>query len=221
MPPAESLVLVDVDVQNDFCLPDGALAVPGSPNDLFRDLVRFAVDRRIPIVGSVDSHAFDAWEFASSDRVGPNGEDPRFPDHCVKGTRGWLKVEGTLPPRFRFVPNVARIEMAPLAGELASGASGAVYFEKEVYSLFANPNAESFVAALARARDPELVVFGVATDYCVRAAALGLRERGYRTAILEDAVRGITEAGAREAFDEMSRAGVRITTSAALFAGAR
>ena len=65
------------------------------------------------------------------------------------------------------------------------GATQGVYFEKEVYSLFANPLAERFLASLA-ARLPgeraalELVVYGVATDYCVKAAALGLAERGYR-----------------------------------------
>ena len=94
-------VFVDVDVQNDFCEPSGALFVKGSPNETFRALTRFAVERGVPILGSVDSHAWDAWEFASNDRRGPDGEKPGFPDHCVKGTHGWLKVAGTLPPRFR------------------------------------------------------------------------------------------------------------------------
>lgn len=207
-------VFVDVDVQNDFCLETGALSVPGSPNDLYRALVDFAVRTQTPIVGSVDSHAFDAWEFASNDNVGPNGENPRFPDHCVKGTAGWLKVAGTLPPRFRFVPNVTGVDVGPLVAELASGASQGVYFEKEVYSLFANPNAEAFVAELARALDPELVVFGLATDYCVRAAAAGLRERGYRTVLLEDAVRGITPEGTTAALRDLRELGVRIARSA-------
>jgi nicotinamidase/pyrazinamidase len=83
-------ILVDVDTQRDFCEPDGALSVPGSPNGLFRELVAWAIAGRVPILGSVDSHAWDAWEFASSGRRGPAGEEPRFPDHCVKGTSGWL-----------------------------------------------------------------------------------------------------------------------------------
>lgn len=213
-------VFVDVDVQHDFCEPEGALYVPGSPNDAFRRLTARAVERRIPIVGSVDSHAWDAWEFASNDRVGPNGEDPRFPDHCVKGTRGWLKVDGTLPPRFRFVPNVADAPVEPLARELAVGTTHALYFEKEVYSLFANPLAERLLRAFVEDRvrhlglggvsDIELCVYGVATDYCVRAAALGLAERGYRTALVVDAVAGITPEGTRSALDEVNRAGVRL-----------
>src|SRR5580698_5199679 len=141
-------VFVDVDVQYDFCEPSGALYVPGSPNDTYRELTRFAVSRGIPILGSVDSHAWDAWEFASSETRGPAGEKPGFPDHCVKGTPGWLKVTGTLPPRFRFVPNVETAHVGFIIAELLRGATQAVYFEKEVYSLFANPLAEPFVAHL-------------------------------------------------------------------------
>lgn len=216
-------VFVDVDVQRDFCEPDGALSVPGSPNDVFRRLVQVAVQTSIPILGSVDSHAYDAWEFASNDHVGPDGEDPRFPDHCVKGTEGWLKVTGTLPPRYRFVPDEAAADpdrVARYAAELASGAAHALYFEKEVYSLFANPMAERVLAAFAERRGgPEglrFVVFGVATDYCVKAAVLGLRERGYRTVLVEDAVAGIAESSTAEALAAMDEAGTERTTVDAL-----
>jgi nicotinamidase/pyrazinamidase len=215
-------IFVDVDVQHDFCDEHGALFVPGSPNERFRALTRFAVERKIPILGSVDSHAWDAWEFASNDRRGPNGEKPNFPDHCVKGTPGWLKVPGTLPPRFRFLPNVAEADFAPVVGEIVRGDTQGVYFEKEVYSLFANPLAERFLAALAAQAGgaPELVVYGVATDYCVKAAALGLRERGYRTTVLTDAIAGITPEGTRAALEQMAQAGARLTTSGEILGGA-
>lgn len=207
-------VFVDVDVQHDFCEPSGALYVKGSPNEVYRELTSFAVRGRIPILGSVDSHAWDAWEFASNDRRGPNGEMPGFPDHCVKGTPGWLKVAGTLPPRFRFVPNVRGVDVAPLAEELARGETHAVYFEKEVYSLLANPVAEPFLAALAARLSgaPELLVYGVATDYCVKAAALGLAGLGYRTTVLTDAVAGITPSGVDQAIEEMRAKGVELST---------
>ncbi len=213
-------IFVDVDVQRDFCEPDGALYVPGSPNDVLRKLVNHAVQQRIPILGSIDSHAWDAWEFASSGRSGPNGEQPKFPDHCVKGTPGWLKIAGTLPPKFRFVPNVHEAPIDSIVDEVLRGDTQGVYFEKEVYSLFANPLAERFVRALVEkcGSAPEFVVFGVATDYCVKAAALGLAERGYRTVLLTDAVAGITPEGVDTAFEEMRRAGVRLTTTAELLA---
>lgn len=214
-------VFVDVDVQNDFCLETGALYVAGSPNDRFRKLTRVAQEQHIPIVGSVDSHAWDAWEFASSEARGPYGAKPGFPDHCVKGTPGWLKVEGTLPKRFRFIPNVEEAPVDTVVAELALGATQGVYFEKEVYSLFANPLADRFLARLvARAGDsPEFVVYGVATDYCVKAAALGLAERGYRTTVLTDAIAGITHEGTNAALKAMEAAGVKLTTMKALGLG--
>jgi len=216
-------VLVDVDVQRDFCDETGALYVKGSPNERFRALTRYADRERIPILGSVDSHAWDAWEFASNPNAGPNGEQPGFPDHCVKGTPGWLKVEGTLPPRFRFIPNVEGAPIEPIVREVLTHATCGVYFEKEVYSLFANPVAEHFVRELLRlaGRPASFFVYGVATDYCVKAAALGLAERGYWVSLLTDAVAGITKEGVEAALREMTAAGVELTTTERLFAGPR
>ncbi len=212
---ARKKLLVDVDVQYDFCEKQGALFVAGSPNSLFRDLVKWALEKEVPIVGSVDSHAWDAWEFASNGNKGPSGEKPNFPDHCVKGTRGWLKVDGTLPPRFRFLPNVESAPTASVVAELIRGESQAVYFEKEVYSLFANPLADDFLRSYVTllSSPVEMFVFGVATDYCVKAAALGLVERGYKTAVLTDAISGITPEGTSAALAAMENAGVRLTTS--------
>ena len=211
-------VFVDVDVQRDFCEPTGALFVPGSPNASFRELTRYAVTHRIPILGSVDSHAWDAWEFASSETAAPAGQKPNFPDHCVKGTPGWLKLDGTLPPRFRFIPNVPDAPIDGVVSEVAIGATQGVYFEKEVYSLFANPLAERFLEALFATfpGPPELVVYGVATDYCVKAAALGLRERGYATTLVTDGVAGITREGTEAALRAMADAGVRMMSIAEL-----
>jgi nicotinamidase/pyrazinamidase len=213
-------VFVDVDIQRDFCEPSGALFVKGSPNDLYRALTAQAVAAKIPILGSVDSHAWDAWEFASSTTLGPGGAKPNFPDHCVKGQEGWLKVQGTLPPRFRFIPNVSEAPTAPIVGELLRQETQGVYFEKEVYSLFANPLAERFLKELASAagRPLELYVYGVATDYCVKAAALGLAERGYATTLLTDGIAGITPEGTKAALEQMAAAGVKMATGASLIA---
>jgi nicotinamidase/pyrazinamidase len=204
-------IYVDVDTQRDFCAPDGALFVRSAPAVMpaVRRLLAHAADRGHLVVGSVDTHDFTAWEF--DENGGP------FPPHCVKGTAGWLKMEGTLPERAVFVPNVAgQATAAPVPAE-----AHAVLFEKEVYSLFANPAAEPTLAALLAARglaqeDVELVVFGVATDYCVSAAALGLRERGYPVAVVTDAVAAVDEGAGQAALQEMAAAGCRLVTSRSL-----
>lgn len=209
-------VFVDVDTQHDFCSPGGALFVEGAPRAMAAcaRLVRAAVESGAVLVGSVDSHAHDAWEFASNDNVGPGGEKPNFPDHCVKGTPGWLKLPETLPPRFYFVPAVPDPDAVR---RIPRGTQG-VYFEKEVYSLFANPNAARVLDGLVPAGPVEFVVFGVATDYCVRAAALGLvdwiRARpdrdGSRVQVAADAIAAVLPAGGEAACAEMLAAGVSL-----------
>jgi nicotinamidase/pyrazinamidase len=203
-------VLIDVDTQHDFCDPAGALYVRGAEKlaPAFRALVARALETKAPIVGSVDSHAFDAWEFAGAEARGPNGEQPNFPPHCVKGTPGWLKVPGTLPVQSRFIPNV-------VVGERELHAMidtpRALMLEKEVYSLFANPNAEAVLGHLAATR---YVVFGVATDYCVRAAVLGLRKYAphAETFLVTDAIAAVDAAGGTRAIEECAQAGARLVT---------
>ena len=99
-----------------------------------------------------------------------------------------------------------------------------MYFEKEVYSLFANPNAAPVLDALCPAGPLEFVVFGVATDYCVRAAALGLKDWiaarpdrvGSRVVVASDAIAAVTEEGGRSALQELSAAGIALVPSDAL-----
>ncbi len=213
---AMKTVFVDVDVQHDFCDPGGALFVRGADalGDAFRALTARAVERAAPIVGSVDSHAFDAWEFAGAPEPGPRGERPGFPPHCVKGTSGWLKVPGTMTSRARFIPNT------PLAADALSRLVRAhgptqLLLEKEVYSLFANPNAGALLELVLADEAPRFVVYGVATDYCVRAACEGLldwvaaRGRG-EVWLVGDAVAAVVEADGVAAIEGCRARGARV-----------
>lgn len=211
-------ILVDVDTQHDFVDPSGALYVPGEEgvDDAIAMLLQEAEVHGSPILGSVDSHAYDAWEF--------EGNGGPFPPHCVKGTPGWLRVHPQLPARTRFVPMQVLVpEVRNLVGESVQGegpreldaaalavealAGVGLYFEKEVYSLFDNPAAASVVAALVEAMggpdDVVFDVFGYCTGgYCVDAAARGLAQRGYMVRVLSAATAPI---GGQEGV-EMSRA---------------
>ncbi len=217
----ERTIFVDVDTQHDFCDPTGALFVRGADalRGAFAALTERAVARGLPIVGSVDSHAFDAWEFAGAIEAGPNGERPGFPPHCVKGTVGWLKVPGTLAPRVRFVPNVA-LERPEVERLVSLHAPQQWMLEKEVYSLFANPNAAQLLEALVAGAAPRFVVYGVATDYCVRAAALGLVDwlagREGRVELVSDAIAAVDAGGGDRARAECAARGVREVSLAAV-----
>lgn len=219
-------ILVDVDTQFDFVDPGGSLYVPApaGTTDTIAEHLRRASAEGTPILGSVDSHAYDAWEFQANG--GP------FPPHCVKGTAGWLRVFPDLPARTRFVPMQALTpQVRNLVGEatqgegprtqdavaLAAEAQGgvALYFEKEVYSLFSNPVAEPVIAALVAAMGgPDAVVFDVlgycTGGYCVDAAAQGLVERGYNVRVLSAATAAIGgDTGAAASREALTAKGVQ------------
>jgi nicotinamidase/pyrazinamidase len=201
-------LFVDVDTQFDFCDPAGALFVKDAPTVLPNIVapVMHAQRTRALLVGSVDTHDFTAWEF--KDNGGP------FPPHCVKGTAGWLKMPGTLLERTVFVPDVARSDHR----ELCAKRPDAILFEKEVYSMFANREAARVIDALLEreslTRDQvEAIVFGIATDYCVKEAALGLAQHGFDVQVVTDAIAPVTVEGGREALEAMEKAGCHFTTS--------
>ncbi|MBI5513039.1 MAG: isochorismatase family protein [Deltaproteobacteria bacterium] len=215
-------VFVDVDTQVDFCAPKGSLFVQGAPEAVAASarLLAAAWGSGSVVVGSVDSHAHDAWEFHTNGNRGPAGEKPGFPPHCVKGTAGWLKLPETLPERFYFVPVVPD----PDAARRVPEGTQAVYFEKEVYSLFANPNAAAVLDARCPPGPLAFVVFGVATDYCVKAAALGLLDwarsrpgrEGSTVTVCTDAVAAVTPEGGRQALEALGAAGVALRTVASV-----
>jgi nicotinamidase/pyrazinamidase len=187
-------VFWDVDTQHDFMDEDGRLPVPQAlsivPN--LRTLTQFAASRRIPIVASADAH-----------RPG-NPELAQFGEHCMAGTPGQRKIaETSLPGR----QTAAAARLARQVEDLASGAIPQLVIEKQELNVFSEPAAETVLSALA---PQNVVVYGVATEYCVRVEALGIRERGYPAAVVTDAVKAIDDEAGRRAIKEMQDAGVEL-----------
>ena len=191
-------VFVDVDTQVDFIEPDGALHVPGAEGlkGRLRALVAAAEAGGAPVVASADAH------------VAGDPELGRFPPHCMAGTPGARKIPETRPARAGVV-GADGTRRGPAEG----GAT--VVLEKVTFDLFDNPAAEAVLRDTGAER---AVVFGVALDYCVRAAALGLAARGYETVVVEDATAPVTAEGGRAARAELEAAGVRFRTTAEVLA---
>jgi nicotinamidase/pyrazinamidase len=194
----KNLYFLDVDTQRDFMLPTGALYVPGAERILpkLRRLFDFARKNEISILSSADSHVADDPEFN------------QFPPHCVQGTEGQRKVDETLLPR----PLI--FSQQPVDRNLAEAVRKhpQIIVEKQSLDLFSNPMAERLVRVLP----PRAIVFGVATEYCVKMACLGLRRLGVQTVLITDAVRALTPKTEKEAVEEMRRAGVEFILLEAL-----
>jgi nicotinamidase/pyrazinamidase len=195
------LVRVDVDTQNGFCHPKGGLYIPGAEKilpDVAR-LNREAEDRGFPLVGSVDTHESFSREFRENGGI--------WPVHCVKGTWDWLKADGTLPKRFLI--------LCPSSDERNRERSNvAFYFEKDIYSMFDNDNAGPVLERLA---GPGIVfqVYGVATEHCVRATALAIRERfpDSRVQVLVDAIAAVERPAGEQALADMKSRGIELVGS--------
>lgn len=203
----DKIVRVDVDTQHGFCNKDGGLYVNGANcvTSLVAHLNHEAEEKGYVLIGSVDTHSCHDPEFENFGGI--------WPVHCVKGTWDWLKVPETLPSDFHFVSMNGSIPSDTI-NKCREGKT-ALYFEKNVYSLFDNWIAESYIASLYEKGFHTFEVYGVATDYCVKAAALGiakmLRNRqGGTVRLLLYACAGVAEDTTKAAIEEMRAAGIEI-----------
>jgi nicotinamidase/pyrazinamidase len=186
---------LDIDTQHDFMDPGGALYVAGAEKIAgnLKRLFKYAVENGIPILSSMDAHIPNDPEFRD------------FPAHCVKGSPGQRKINETLLPAAIIIPAKpnALPEKVPLGAQMI--------FEKPTLYLFDNRN---FIEYIRREGYDTLVVFGVATDYCVRIVAEGLIERGYDVTVITDAIAAVVPDAGEKALESMKRAGVKFAVTA-------
>ncbi len=188
-------VFVDVDTQVDFMLPSGALYVPKA-EEIIPNLEKLTAHARrygIPVLSSVDAHPLNDPSFS------------QWPPHCVIGTPGQRKILET-----SFNSAIVIGNRPGALGKPPAKWTGQWIMEKTDYDLSSNPNFDTILESLGQQR---FVVYGLATEYCVRGAALALRKRERPVDLVQDAIRGIKPEGERRAIEEMVAAGVRLVTT--------
>jgi len=201
--------LLLVDLQNDFCA-GGALAVAGGDStvDIANALIEWCKARGDAVVASQDWHPANHGSFASQQNVEPYAEGlldglPQtfWPDHCVQNTEG-----------------------AALHPLLQAKAIDAVFHKGE------NPAIDSYSAFfdnghrqktqlddwLRHHNASELIVLGLATDYCVKFTVLDALTLGYSVNVITDGCRGVNlhAQDSAQAFMEMAAAGATLYTLA-------
>ena len=187
-------VFVDIDTQFDFMNPNGALYVPDAEDiiDNMKRLFGYAKEHKIKILSSTDAHQIDDPEFKL------------FPPHCVKDTPGNQKIEASTCKDNIIIENIEQdITESMLDHEQ-------IIVESQTFDIFDSINTDE-IAKKLDARS--YVVFGVAADYCVKAAVLGLLKYGYNVSLVTDATKAITKEGKEEALKEMKDAGAVFTTT--------
>ncbi len=174
--------LIVVDFQNDFT-PGGALAVPDGDAIAPRINELAASGDFDLVVATRDWHPADHGSFADQGGI--------WPVHCVAGTSG-----AELHPAL----DAAQVDVVVDKGQDR---------DTEGYSAFQGTR----LAELLREREiDEVVVVGLATDYCVKNTALDALRAGLRVHVDEAAVRGVdVEPGDSErALEELREAGADV-----------
>lgn len=196
-------VLVVIDIQNDFCS-GGALAVPDAEavlpvvNGLMRDFDRVILTQDWHPPGHVSFASSHSGQRAFGRITLPYGEQVLWPDHCVEETQGAAFHSGL------DVPAGATIVRKGVRWNIDS------------YSAFFENDRQTPVgldAVLRGSGAGEIMLAGLATDYCVLHTALDARALGYEVSVIEPACRGIDLAGSlADAWSQMAKAGVRRVT---------
>jgi nicotinamidase/pyrazinamidase len=178
--------------------PQGALYVPGAEQTVpnLKRLLAAAIEHRIPVVSTADHHAPNDPEFSTYG----------FPAHCVAGTPGAQRLPHTLlADRAILDPDEPAPDLPALLARHPQ-----VIFRKRMLDVWTSLAARQL---LEQVDAGDWYVFGVATDYCVKSAALGLAKAGQPTYVVTDAVKAITPEGEKAAMDEMQAAGVKFVTT--------
>ncbi|MEA5076721.1 MAG: bifunctional nicotinamidase/pyrazinamidase [Coriobacteriia bacterium] len=200
--------LLLVDLQNDF-MPFGALPVAGG--DAVVPVANALTPRFSLVVASQDWHPADHGSFASAhpgtlpgDVVDLGGvSQVLWPDHCVQDMPGASFHSG--------------LDIGGVDHVVRKGADPAV----DSYSAFFDNDRRrdtGLAAYLEERGAEELVIMGLATDYCVRATVLDACGLGFGVTVIEDGCRGVdvTPGDSERAFAEMRSAGARVIRAAEL-----
>ena len=196
--------VIVVDVQGDFTeWKNGSLAVPGTGQryvESVENTTRHLKDKGLGIFGTQDWHPADHISFAANHK----GKRPfdvitvddrsqvLWPVHCLQGTENArVLVDNNL-----FLAIVKKGENAAF----------------DSYSGFRDDGGSptEMDTVLRRNGIGKLLIYGLATDYCVRATVLDALQSRYRITVVKDLCRGITPETTAEALDRMKQQGARI-----------
>ena len=202
--------VVVVDIQGDFTIwKNGSLAVPGTDEAYVKDVEEAIYDLRMngyDIYGTQDWHPENHISFSTShpgkvpfDTVKIYGNDVTlWPPHCIKNTEN-ANILIDSPVFKQIVRKGSYLGWDSYSGfYVADRRLGLTSIKTPLESI------------LREAGIDELIVFGLATDICVRATAIDGVKLGFKVTLVKDLCRGVDPKATKKALKEMSKAGVKI-----------
>jgi len=180
--PAKQALIV-VDVQNDFC-PGGTLAVSHGDEVVvpLNDLIDEFLERGDPVYKSRDWHPPQTKHFQAYGGT--------WPIHCVQNTKG-----AEFHPQLKDDPRIRVISKG--------------LGDTDCYSAFDETDLEK---QLRQQGVQEVLVGGLATDYCVKNTVIDALKHGFKVKALENAMRAVDlkPGDGERAIEEMRTAGAEI-----------
>ena len=191
------VALLVIDVQNDFAAPEGSLSVAGAPDVI--PVINRAADlarrRGAMVVLTQDWHPESTPHFQKDGGI--------WPVHCVAGTWGAELYPGL------DVPTDTPVVRKGTNGE--DGYSGFTMRDPATGETIATE-----LEALLRANEvTDVVVLGLATDYCVKATALDAIDLGFDATVLTTgcAAVNLERGDGDKALEDLDSAGVHLHTA--------
>jgi nicotinamidase/pyrazinamidase len=193
------VAIVVVDVQNDFADPNGSLSVRGGAAvvPVINREVELARSRGALVVYTQDWHPPHTPHFAKDGGL--------WPEHCVADTWG-----------AELHPDLEVRVGAPIVRKGTNGEDGYSGFTMQDPATGATlPTPLELL--LREAGVTDVVVCGLATDYCVAATALDAVRLGFATSVLVDAIASVDlqPGDGERALERMREAGVHPASTAA------
>lgn len=201
--------LVMVDLQNDFCA-GGALAVPDGDStiDVANALMNYCKARGDAVLATQDWHPANHGSFASVQKTESFTQGKLdglrqtwWPDHCIQNSEG-----AQLHPLL----NTQAIDAVFQKGENPLVDSYSGFFDN------GHRQKTQLDDWLFRHEIKQLIVVGLATDYCVKYTVLDALSLGYEVTVITDGCRGVNlhPQDSLRAFQDMSAAGATLMTLA-------
>lgn len=186
--------LIVVDVQNDFADPQGNLYVAGGETILpfINQQILQAFTADALVVFTQDWHPETTPHFEKDGGI--------WPVHCVAGSWG-----AELHPDLDVADNERRIRKG-VSGE--DGYSGFTVADPKT-----GKKSSTGLEPLLREHEiKNLIVVGLATDYCVKATAIDGLAKGFKATVLQDGIRAVNlhRGDGDKAIEEMKTTGVEV-----------
>jgi nicotinamidase/pyrazinamidase len=196
--------VIVVDIQGDFTeLMNGPLAVPRTNLDYLHQVNRETEklkDNGYPLWATQDWHPEDHISFSTShpgkqafEKIPLQGkEQVLWPPHCIQGSQGAeLLLETSL---FEAIIKKGRDP------------------SHDSYSGFQDDGGQDTgLEGLLREKGiRKVIIYGIATDYCVRATALDARRHSFETVVVTGLCRGVSQETTEQALREMQLSGVTL-----------